>query len=639
MSESSEAKIKRCVIYTRKSTEKGLEEEYNSLDAQRESAENFIKSQKHNGWQLLPAHYDDGGYSGGNTERPALKRLMEDIKAGGIDILVIYKMDRLSRSLLDFMNLAEFFEQHNVSFVSVTQDINTSTSSGRMMLNILMAFGQYEREIIGERILDSVAGKKRRGKYCGGGPVLGYDVDDKRLVINTKEAKVIRGIFKLYAKLGSGREVARIMNEKGARTKSWTSQKGKFHPGAKLTSKALYRILSNPLYIGMVPHKEKTYPGEQDAIIDKPLWDQVQDLLQENRPLKPGAKRNPIDSPFKGLMVCGYCGGAFGITYTKKKNRRYMYYICIKDSHRAEHKCPLKRFAAGDIDKIILRQLNYLFKNPAILMKLFELLKKREEEQSKELLERQSELENALQEIRSQLQSGGDVITLREEFNKLNQELDEVKSELNSLKEIYSTRDLAETCSSIEAVWEELFPVERYKLAHLLIDRITLYKDRIVMDIKHHGLKSMIRDLKSDPEITAVTPVGQDTIQLTIPTLVKRWNGRKLIIAPGEPENDEAENNESNAVAKKLAQAYRLMAMIETGKYSTRTRLAEDLGLDQSMVVKTLNLLNLSPKIQKMIVENKMPDGMTLERLYGNIPVAWEEQEQMFGFKQEVSYV
>ncbi|MFA6717172.1 MAG: recombinase family protein, partial [Victivallaceae bacterium] len=145
MSESSEAKIKRCVIYTRKSTERGLENEYNSLDAQRESAENYIKSQKHNGWQLLPAHYDDGGYSGGTTERPALKRLMEDIKAGGIDILVIYKMDRLSRSLLDFMNLAEFFEQHNVSFVSVTQDINTSTSSGRMMLNILMAFGQYER--------------------------------------------------------------------------------------------------------------------------------------------------------------------------------------------------------------------------------------------------------------------------------------------------------------------------------------------------------------------------------------------------------------------------------------------------------------------------------------------------------------
>jgi site-specific DNA recombinase len=555
---------------------------------------------------------------------------MEDIKAGGIDILVIYKMDRLSRSLLDFMNLAEFFEQHNVSFVSVTQDINTSTSSGRMMLNILMAFGQYEREIIGERILDSVAGKKRRGKYCGGGPVLGYDVDDKKLVINSKEAKVIREIFKLYAKLGSGREVARIMNEKGARTKSWTSKRGKHHPGAKLTSKALYRILGNPLYIGMVPHKEKTYPGEQDAIIDKNLWNQVQSVLKENRPLKPGDKRNPIDSPFKGLLVCGYCGGSFGITYSKKKNRRYMYYICIKDSHRAEHECPLRRFAAGAIDKIILRQLNRLFKNPAILTRLFQQLGKREKEQRRELLKRHSELENAVQAIRGQIQAGGDIVVLREEFNKLNQELDGVKSELDSLKEVYSTCDLAKTCSSVESIWEELFPVERYKLAHLLIERITLYKDKIVMNIKHHGLKSLIRDLKSEPECTAAAPVAPDTIQLTIPALVKRYNGRKLIIAPGEPENDEPENDESNAVAKKLSQAYRFMAMVEAGKYSTRTRLAEDLNLDPSIVAKTFNLLNLSPKIQKMIVENKMPDGMTLERLYGNIPVEWEEQERMF---------
>ncbi|MFA7184742.1 MAG: recombinase family protein [Victivallales bacterium] len=630
MSESSEAKIKRCVIYTRKSTEKGLEEEYNSLDAQRESAENFIKSQKHNGWQLLPAHYDDGGYSGGTTERPALKRLMEDIKAGGIDILVIYKMDRLSRSLLDFMNLAEFFEQHNVSFVSVTQDINTSTSSGRMMLNILMAFGQYEREIIGERILDSVAGKKRRGKYCGGGPMLGYDVDDKRLVINQKEAKVIREIFKLYAKFGSGHEVARIMNEKGARTKSWTSQSGKFHPGAKLTPKTLYRMLSNPLYIGMVPHKENTYPGEQDAIIDRVLWDQVQSLLQENRPLKPGTKINPIDSPFKGLLVCGYCGGSFGITYTKKKNRRYMYYICIKDNNRAEHECPLRRFAAGAIDKIILQQLSRIFKSPAMLMKTYRELEKLQKERRAKLLKRFSELKTEQDEVGKQLRDGGDIAILTPRYTELANTLDGVKRELESIGEIYSTDNLAEACGSIEAVWEELFPVERYKLAHLLIDRITLYKERIIMEIKHHGLKSLIRDLKSEPEFTAVVPEGKDTIQLTIPMLVKRWNGRKIILAPGETEKVEPEKDESNAMAKKLAQAYRFMAMIETGKYSTRTRLAEDLGLDQSMVVKTLNLLHLSPKIQKMIVENKMPDGMTLTRLYGNIPIEWDEQEKMF---------
>ncbi|MDD5598585.1 MAG: zinc ribbon domain-containing protein, partial [Victivallaceae bacterium] len=340
---------------------------------------------------------------------------------------------------------------------------------------------------------------------------------------------------------------------------------------------------------------------------------------------------NHIDSPFKGLMVCGYCGGSFGITYTKKKNRRYMYYICIKDNNRAEHECPLRRFAAGAIDKIILQQLSRIFKSPAMLMKTYRELEKLQKERRAKLLKRFSELKTEQDEVGKQLSAGGDVAILTPRYTELANALDEVKRELESIGEIYSTDNLAETCGSIEAVWEELFPVERYKLAHLLIDRITLYKDRIIMNIKHHGLKSLIRDLKSEPEITAVAPIGQDTIQLTIPMLVKRWNGRKLIITPGEPENDEPERDESNAVAKKLAQAYRFMAMIEAGKYSTRSRLAEDLGLDQSMVVKTLNLLNLSPKIQKMIVENRMPDGMTLERLYGNIPVEWEEQERMFG--------
>ncbi|MDD5697167.1 MAG: Gfo/Idh/MocA family oxidoreductase [Victivallaceae bacterium] len=277
-----------------------------------------------------------------------------------------------------------------------------------------------------------------------------------------------------------------------------------------------------------------------------------------------------------------------------------------------------------------LRQLGRIFKSPAMLMKTYRELEKLKKEQRAKLLKRFSELKTEQDEVGKQLRAGGDIAILTPRYTELANALDEVKRELESIGEIYSTDNLAEACGSIEAVWEELFPVERYKLAHLLIDRITLYKDRIIMDIKHHGLKSLIRDLKSEPEFTATVPEGKGTIQLTIPMLVKRWNGRKIILAPGETETVEPEKDESNAMAKKLAQAYRFMGMIEAGKYSTRTRLAEDLNLDQSMVVKTLNLLNLSPKIQKMIVENKMPDGMTLERLYGNIPFEWEEQEQMF---------
>ena len=629
----SEIKIKRCAVYTRKSNEDGLEQEFNSLDSQRESAENYIKSQKDNGWQLLPEHYDDGGYSGGNTERPALKRLMADVKAGEIDIIVVYKMDRLSRSLLDFMNMAEFLEQHNVSFVSVTQDINTSTSSGRMMLNILMTFAQYEREVIAERIRDKIAGAKRRGKYCGGVPVLGYDVNSemKKLVINPAEAKIVREAFTIYLRIGSSREVCRILNYKGYRSKSWISKKGKHHGGSKFNRKTIYRLLCNPIYAGMVRHNENTYAGEQEAIIDKKLWDKVQHLLRENSNTRPGDRRNPISSPFKGLMVCGYCGGSFGITYTKKKNRHYMYYTCIKDGFRAEKECPLGRFAAGDVDKIILRQLSRILKTPSMLMKLYGELQEREQEQRKELLVRQAELESGMQKIRKKFQIDGDISEVRQQFSELNNELSRIKNELKSLGDVYSTRDLVDTCDSIEAIWDELFPAERYNLAHQLIDKITLYTDHLIMDIKHHGLKSLISELKTDKNIEVYQPENSEIIQLNVPVLVKRWNGRKLIVAPGEGKKElETGECEPCLLAQRLAQAHKWIGMLESGEYSTITQLAEAFGQDRSTLNKTLKMVNLAPEIQKRIVEGNPPESLTLSKFREELPEVWDEQEKMY---------
>jgi len=629
MSESSEAKIKRCIIYTRKSTEKGLEQDYNSLDAQRESAENYIKSQNHNGWQLLPTHYDDGGYSGGTTERPALKRLMDDIKAGGIDVIVVYKLDRLSRSLLDFMNLAEFFEQHNVGVISVTQDINTSTSSGRMMLNILMTFCQFEREILVERIKDKIAGAKRRGKYCGGPPILGYNVipETKKLVVNLEEAKIVQEAFSLYARLGSSLKVIRLLNEKGYRSKGWTSQKSRCHTGSEFTLKIIHRILTNPIYIGMIRHKENIYEGEQDAIIDRPLWDKVQYLLRENCNCEPGAKRNATESPFKGLLVCGYCGGAFGITYSNKKNRRYMYYICVKDHVRGERECPLGRIAAGDLDKIILRQLARIFQAPSMLVKLCTELQEQEQKRRKALQLQQAEIEKAQQNIRDQIHDGGDMVSLKPEFSELTRQMTELQIELQALGEVYSTGDLATTCDSIEAIWEELFPAERYKLAHQVIEKITLYEDRLVMDVKHHGLKSLIRELKTGNDITVSSSADTDVITLTVPVLVKRWNGRKLIVVPDD-ENYPADDFEPSALAKRLVQGYHWLGMIESGEYPTIARLAEGLRLDPSVVTKTINMVNFSPKIQKLIVEAEIPQSINRERLFGAIPEDWEEQER-----------
>jgi site-specific DNA recombinase len=380
----------RCAIYTRKSHDDGsLEQEFNSLSAQRESAENYIASQKANGWKVLPQKYDDGGFSGGNMERPALKRLLGDVKTGLVDIIVVYKIDRLSRSLLDFMKLAEMLEQHDVSFVSVTQDINTSTSAGRMMLNILMTFSQYEREIIAERILISVAGAKRRGKHCGGPPVLGYDADSekKKLIINHEEAKIVKLIFERYIALGSARDVAKELNEKGYRTKKWESKKGKVYGGGDFTPDYIYRTLSNPLYIGRVRHHDKTYPGEHDGIIAQNLWDNVQAFIAKSRKAH-GYVKKKIDSPFKGLLKCGYCGGSLGITYTKGKNRTYTYYVCIKNTNTAVCNCPLASVPAGEADKMILAQLGSIIKTPSLLAKVYEEGKSKDTDKEKKLLKR-----------------------------------------------------------------------------------------------------------------------------------------------------------------------------------------------------------------------------------------------------------
>lgn len=283
----------RCACYTRKSHENGLELEFNSLDAQRDAVENYIKSQKENGWELLPEHYDDGGFTGGNMERPALKQLMDDIAEGKIDCVVVYKIDRLSRSLIDFSKIMEIFNQHGVNFVSVTQQFSTVDSAGRMMLNILMTFSQYEREIISDRLRDRVAGAKRRGKYCGGSPVIGYDADieSKKLVVNEPEAEIVRHIFDRYPELGSAKKLAAELNGKGFVTKKWTSVKGRDHGGKPWNTANIYRTLNNPLYIGKVTHHDKTFPGEHKAIVSRKKWDRVHQLFKAGGH---GKKRNRI---------------------------------------------------------------------------------------------------------------------------------------------------------------------------------------------------------------------------------------------------------------------------------------------------------------------------------------------------------
>ena len=276
---------KRCAVYTRKSHEDGLEQEFNSLDAQRDAAVNYIASQKANGWQLINESYDDGGFSGGNTNRPALQRLLQDVRAGKVDIVVVYKIDRLSRSLIDFATVLAEFNKHGVGFCAVTQDISSATSTGRMMLNILMTFAQYEREIIAERIKDKLSASKRKGKYVGGLLPLGYDADSEamKIIINQEEAESVKLIFSEYVRTGSLKQVQRLLEERNIRTKSWISKKGIAHGGNPIKLPVLRDMLINPIYIGKLRYQGKIYDAEHEGIISPELWQKAQAALKANK--------------------------------------------------------------------------------------------------------------------------------------------------------------------------------------------------------------------------------------------------------------------------------------------------------------------------------------------------------------------
>src|SRR6516225_8156519 len=271
----------RCAIYTRKSTEVGLELDFNSLDAQREACLAYIQSQRHEGWKCLPARYDDGGFTGGNMDRPALQRLLADIEAGKIDCLVTYKIDRRSRSLLDFARIIGIFEKHHVSFVSITQQFNSATSMGRLVLNVLLSFAQFEREIISERTRDKMAATRRKGKWSGGLPVLGYDIDPQgyRLVLNEEEAVQVRAIFQLYLQHQALLPVLQELAQRGCTNKRWTTRAGRHCGGRAFDKTSLYRLLTNPVYAGKVRYKDEIHDGEHPPLIDTDIFQRVQALL------------------------------------------------------------------------------------------------------------------------------------------------------------------------------------------------------------------------------------------------------------------------------------------------------------------------------------------------------------------------
>ncbi len=352
----------RCAVYTRKSSEEGLDMEFNSLDAQREACEAYVTSQKAEGWVALRDRYDDGGFSGGTLDRPALKQLITDIEAGLIDVIVVYKIDRLSRSLMDFARLVEVFDRNNVTFVSVTQSFNTTTSMGRLTLNILLSFAQFEREVIGERIRDKFAASRKRGMWMGGFVPMGYDVKDRKLVVNEAEAATVRMIFDRFAALGSASILARALQAEDVRNKR----------GKRIDKGFIYKLFGSRVYLGEAVHKGTSYPGEHDAIISQDLWDRVHAILRQSPRDRRAKNRNSSEALLKGLIFTD-TGTAMTPTYTRKGERLYHYYTSMDlIRNRETGGAGPMRLAAAMVDGAVIAEMRRIIGSSEIATRVIE---------------------------------------------------------------------------------------------------------------------------------------------------------------------------------------------------------------------------------------------------------------------------
>lgn len=349
----------RCAVYTRKSTEEGLEQDFNSLDAQFEACAAYISSQRHEGWSLVKERYDDGGYSGGSLDRPGLRRLLADVEARRVDIIVVYKVDRLTRSLSDFAKIVEVLDSREASFVSITQSFNTTTSMGRLTLNVLLSFAQFEREVIAERVRDKVAASRRKGIWMGGSPPLGYEVRDRKLVVNEGEAELVRHIFKRYVDLGCGRLLLQELKEQGVRTKV-RADRG----GVPFARGSLFYLLNNRTYLGEARHHDRWYPGEQDSIIDPRTWDAVQAALQRSRTAEALSKARTRTSVLAGRLMDEQ-GRRMVPSHAKRRGRDYRYYVTVSDLLTPSS--PATRVPAWDLERAVRERITKFLRSQAEL--------------------------------------------------------------------------------------------------------------------------------------------------------------------------------------------------------------------------------------------------------------------------------
>ena len=560
----------RCAVYTRKSSEEGLEQSFNSLDAQREACQAFILSQRQEGWRALPARYDDGGFSGGNLERPALKRLLADVDASRIDTIVVYKVDRLTRSLADFAKIVEALDARGVSFVSVTQQFNTTSSMGRLTLNVLLSFAQFEREVTGERIRDKIAASKRKGMWMGGVPPLGYDVKERKLVVNSKEAQLVCALYRLYLEFGCVSKLKTHLDQQDIRSRARVSAAGNRSGGASYSRGALYQILKNRLYLGEIVHRDQVYAGEHDGIVPRELWDRVAAQLRSDSQGARNGIRATSPSLLAGLLRDAQ-GNRFIPSHAVKRGRRYRYYVgrsAKSNLHSAAG--PTVRLPAGEIEALVLARLR-------------------------------SALESD-HEIMHRLGFASDTPAF--------------------------TQQLIASARKWSQEWDSVAPAEIHKLVRSTIKRVILQERKVELYVS----KSELRNVLAEGRTSSLTQVpGDDLFVLEAEAKLKRCGGEVRLVAL--PKSDgKIVGKSAPALLKAIARAHDWRECMVDGSLLNGPSIAGRSGLNQRYVRRVLQCAFLAPDIVEAILDGRHPPNLTVRKLWHDLPADWAEQRKCLGF-------
>jgi DNA invertase Pin-like site-specific DNA recombinase len=569
----------RCAIYTRKSSEEGLEQSFNSLDAQREACEAFILSQRGEGWKALPARYDDGGYSGGTMERPGLRQLLQDVEAKKVNVIVVYKVDRLTRSLADFAKIVEALDAHGVSFVSVTQQFNTTSSMGRLTLNVLLSFAQFEREVTGERIRDKIAASKRKGMWMGGPVPLGYDLEARKLVPNTNEAAIVCRIFSLYLELGCVSRLAARLAGENIRSKVWTTNAGTRLGGKAFARGALYALLQNRLYIGEIRHRAQWYAGEHQGLVPRELWDKVQAQMTGNRKKRHDHIRERSSSLLTGLLADAN-GNRFTPSFTFKKRRRYRYYVsqlAIKNP-ATKFKGPI-RLPAREIENRVTEKLLSFLKSDA-----------------------------------------------------------EVLDRLGAAAESPSASgQLVAAARKLALRWPSLRSEELRDLLASFLRRIIVQENNIELLISRADLRQVLEagddfvPANLDRPYQSIRP--DDLSCLTIEAKLRRSGGEVHLVVP--PHSRGASIPQPNpSLIKAVARARGWYQRVLEGKSSNQRSLTLQAGLTRRYIGKVFACAFLAPDIVESILEGRQPRDLSFKKLCAHIPLSWTEQRAKFGFPE-----